>query len=312
MRRFASGPAALLVAGLLAAPPASAVGGAAAPGPTHADLDAARRRVALLESELALARARKPYLVVDVQANRLSFALMGTTLREIGARAILVEGLVDGAAAASPTALAGILTLQTKEGDPRLTPLTPEQIEAGAADENVADALPPEIPAAYGLSFRQPVQVRVETVPAASGALTRAASFWRGLWGRRGPAAAVRVTIRLDENPARELYRALIPGERVILVAPPGLALPDAGQEAPRSIRPGRAAKPPAVTTEPVAPGVPFQIPPPVASSSEPEAPETAAGDGASPETPARAVPADNPAPVPADPPPAPQETPVP
>ena len=52
-------------AGMVAALLLAAAGAGSAAAPTHADLDAQRRRVALLESELALSRSRKPYLVLD-------------------------------------------------------------------------------------------------------------------------------------------------------------------------------------------------------------------------------------------------------
>jgi len=160
----------LAVAAALAAAPL--LSGAAdravrAGAPTRADLDLVRREVARLEGELALARSRKPYLVVDAPANVLRYGLLGMTMREIPARAIRIEGLGRSGAEdePGPQALAGIMTLKEKERDPRLVPLTPEQIEAGAADENVADALPPEAPVDFSVRFKQPIVLRVEGVP---------------------------------------------------------------------------------------------------------------------------------------------------
>lgn len=73
----------------------AAAGGAslAAGGPTRADLDLLRRRVALLESELALARSRKPYLIVDAEAKRLRYRLLGSTMREIALSMVRFDGL---------------------------------------------------------------------------------------------------------------------------------------------------------------------------------------------------------------------------
>lgn len=287
--------------------------------PTRDDLDALRRRVALLESELALSKSRKPYVVVDAPAKRLRHRLLGMTMREIPLRSVDIsvlrragEGGVPG-----PLTLAGIVTLKEKEDDPRLTPLTPADIEAGAADENVADALPPEAPAEYTLKCRQPVIVRAEGLPEKKTAWSRAASWWRRLWPGAGGGkgrVGLRVALRLEEAPAREIYRSLVPGGRLVLVPPRGFLLPDAGQEAPRSVRPARPAKPPLPGPGPPAQGVPFQIPPPV--QTEPEngsvpangtvpgdsgtpGQETAPGAEGSQSPPAGTVPASTPAPLP-------------
>ncbi len=278
--------------------------GRPSPPPTRADLAALRRRVALLESGLALARSRKPYLVVDAESRRLRYELLGTSLRDVPAREIDIDGLRRSGEGGvpGPLSLAGIVTLKEKEKDPRLSPLTPEQIEGGAADENVADALPPEAPADYTLTFKQPVVVRIEGIPEKKSVVSRAFSWWPGSWSRgedNREAIVLRLTIHLDETTAREVYRSLLPGERLVVVPPPGFLLPDAGQEAPRSIRPGRPTKPPAPQPGLPPAGVPFRIPPPVAETPfEGAAP---AADGAA-APPADAAPA--PTPPPADPPP--------
>jgi hypothetical protein len=282
-----------------------------APSPlTRADLAVLRGRVALLESELALARSRKPYLVVDAGARRLRFALLGMTMRDFPAQEIDIDGLRrpgDGGVP-GPLSLAGIVTLKEKEKDPRLSPLTPEQIEAGAADENVADALPPEAPVVYALSFKQPVAVRIDGSPAKTIALSRASSWWQRMWpGSQGgmAEASLRLTVRLDETTAREMYRALLPGERLLIVPPSGRLLPEAGQESPRSVRPGRPVKPSAPQPGPPVPGVPFRIPPPVAES--PAGGTAPAGGGSAPgETGDPAVGAAPPAPADAAPAPTP------
>ena len=256
--------------------------------PTRADLDLLRRQVARLEGELALARSRKPYLVVDAPAKVLRYGLLGMTMREIPARDIRIEGLgrSDTADEPGPLALAGIMTLKEKEKDPRLVPLTPEQIEAGAADENVADALPPEAPAGYTLHFRQRVAIRVEGLPESHGALSRAAGWWRRLWpgGGRGDRIDLRVALRLEEGTAREVYRSLVPGEPIVLVPPAVYLLPDVGQEAPGKIKPGKAVKVPTPKPGPPAEGVPFQIPPPIEAAPEGESPpangEAPGGEG--------------------------------
>jgi hypothetical protein len=286
---------------------------------THADLALLRRRVALLESELALARSRKPYLIVDAATRSLRYDLLGMTVREVGARDVRIDGLRrpgDGSVQ-GPLSLAGIVTLKEKENDPRLSPLTPEQIEAGAADENVADALPPEAPADYTLTFKQAVLVRVEGIAETRTVLSRLASWWQRLrgGGKGGEDISMKMTVHLDETAAREVYRSLIPGERLVIVPPLGLLLPDAGQEAPRAIRAGRPARPPAPPTGPAPQGVPFQIPPPVTEASQDGAVHASgasageanhgppAGD-ASPSPPPEAAPA--PSPPPTEPEPAP------
>ncbi|HEU4403659.1 MAG TPA: hypothetical protein VFT43_16310 [Candidatus Polarisedimenticolia bacterium] len=258
--------------------------GARSHAPTRADLEALRRHVSLLEAELSLASTRWPFVVLDLETRTLSYRLMGMTVREVpidkvearGLRAVVVGKEPD------PAAVAGIFSVAEKEKDPRLSPLTPEQIEAGAADENAADALPPETPAIYSLQFKQAVVIQVNGTKTGTGVGALLGPFgrwWRSLW-TPGPRsgekeAALRVTLVIEDETARQLYRALIPGERFVLVPPAGLLLPASGQEPPRSIRPPRAAPVPAPTAPPApAPGVPFQIPPPVEGAGQPAAGE--------------------------------------
>jgi len=288
-RRRGRLPVLLAFAVALAAAPflsGGAVRAVRAGAPTRADLDLLRREVARLEGELALARSRKPYLVVDAPAHRLRYGLLGMTMREIPASAIRIEGLARSGAGdePGPLALAGILTLKEKEKDPRLVPLTPEQIEGGAADENVADALPPEAPDEFSVQFKQPIVLRVEGVPEKKGAWTGSFGEWGRLWpggGGSGARAALHLAVHVDETAAREIYRSLVPGERLLLVAPGGLLLPDVGQEPPRGIRPGRPAGPPTLAPGPSPPGVPFRIPPPVAEGQGEEARPAGEGAGA-------------------------------
>lgn len=260
----------MLAAAGIAAPPARHAGTGPA-APTRADLDLSRRRVAVLQSEQALAATRKPYVVVDLAARTLRYGLMGMDVHQVPLAAAEAYGLrpAPPGEAPDPRLLAGIVTLKEKERDPRLTPLTTAQIEAGATDEDAADVLPPEAPASYGLLFQQGVVMRVSgSGEGTAGLLSSVAGWWRRLWGA-GPRGSgnpgLRVFVRLEENAAREVYRSLVPGQRLVLVPPSGFLLPDAGQEPPGAIRPGRPAPPPKEppTTEP---GVPFRIPPPVES----------------------------------------------
>jgi hypothetical protein len=257
----------------------AAARGAREAGSTRGDLDLLRRRVALLECELALARSRKPYLIVEAPAHRLRYGLLGMTMREIPSSEIRIDGLKrgGGAVAPAPERLAGVVTLKEKEKDPRLAPLTPEQIEAGASDENVADALPPESPADFRIQLNQPVALRVEGIPEKGSVLGGAFGWWRWLGlggGNRGARIALHLTVHVEETAAREIYRSLVPGEYMVLVAPDGFVLPDAGLESPRGIKSGRPARPPVSQPGPVPAGVPFQIPPPV---------DEEAADGVSP-----------------------------
>ena len=296
--RLRAGSMAALLVAALGAGSLILGAGQAAPGtvrgaaPTRGDLDALRRRVALLETELALAKTRKPYLVIDAPANRLRYRLLGMTMREVPLKGVAIGGLKRPplGTVPGPQALAGTLVLREKDGDPRLTPLTPADVEAGAADENVADAFPPEAPAVFNLQFRQPVTVRVEGLPERPGALARAAAWWRSLWSGRGGGASridMRITLRLEEGPAREVYRSLIPGERVVVIPPLGYVLPDAGQEPPGKIKPGKTVKSPAPRPAGPAEAVPFQIPPPVDASAEEGAPPANGGEPADAATPA-------------------------
>jgi hypothetical protein len=299
-----------LAAGRLGAAPARV-------GPTHSDLDAARRRVDRLDCELALSATRRPYVVLDLGARTLTYRLMGMTLREIPLADATATGLLPAPrGAAPPLSTAGILTLQEKTGDPRLSPLTPEQIEAGLDDENTADALPPDPPASYALAFRQPVGVAVAGVAGRKGIggnLSALRASLVSLFRPGGPGKgrrALRIDLRVDETRAQEIWRSLVPGERWLVLPPAGSILPDAGQETPRDIRPARAAP------RPIAPpsrpgGVPFQIPQPVPTENP------APLEGAPAPTPTPSGP-EGVAPVPAerlpegpgDPPPQPSPTP--
>src|SRR5260221_14107921 len=123
---------------------------------TRADLDAARRRVDRLEAEAALTDGRKPYIVLDLEHRVILVRLMGMTVREILLQETETRGLVppsrDGSAP-EPFTLAGIFALQEKEGDPRLSPLTPEQIEAALDHADAHHTPAPEPTAAHALRF---------------------------------------------------------------------------------------------------------------------------------------------------------------
>jgi hypothetical protein len=269
-----------------------AAGGAASPS-TRSDLDAARRRSAVMESEYALASTRKPYLVLDVGSKTLRYRLMGMTVREITLSGIEVRGFEPGVPDGPTDAprLAGIFTVREKEGDPRLHPLSPEQVEAGDDDENAANILPPEVPKTYRLSFKQPLRVQVEGQPAERGAVRRTwdsvAAVFRRLTGRpHDDEAIILIEASLDPATAAEVYRSIIPDLRLLLIPPPGYILPQAGQEPPPKPKPPRAEPVrPLRPTEP--PGVPFQIP----------APE----EDAAPPPPQEAPPPEAPVPPPAD-----------
>jgi hypothetical protein len=208
--------------------------------------------------------------VLDLASEVLRYPLMGMTLREIPIGPVDVTGLVaDGGAATGPAHLAGIFTMAEKEGDPRLDPLTPEEVEAGADDENVAAVFPPEPPGRYRLSFKQPVAIQVAGVETGGGVKGAWARF-RAAVGRILPrgdktGADVRMAIHLDAGTAAEVWRSIVPDQRWLVLPPDGLALPQVGQEAPPKARGPRpqatAAKKPKPDTEE---GVPFRIPPPV------------------------------------------------
>src|SRR5207245_6029371 len=163
--------------------------------PTRQDLAAARRLVDRLDAEAALTETRRPYVVLDLAGRRIQFRLMGMTVREIPLQEPGASGLVPARRGAPTTAETGvaILTLKEKEADPRLAPLTPEQIEAGADDENAADALPPEPPSIYTLRFKQPVALRIVGSGSGEGGvgglLAAIGSFWGRLWDRGGRQA---------------------------------------------------------------------------------------------------------------------------
>src|SRR5262245_60072759 len=234
---------------------------------TRSDLETERRRVTALESEVALASTRKPYLVLDLEDRVLRYRLMGMTTREVTLPGLTVQGLAPAAAGAAPPTLAGIFTLRERDGDPRLKPLSPEQVEAGADDENAANVLPPEPPREYGLKFKQPIAVRVVgrvSSPGVHGVFAGLGERWRRLWRSDddGDARLV-VSLSLDQGTAAEVYRSLLPDQHWLVLAPSGYVLPAAGQEAPprpKPPKPGPVAPPkPVKPAEP--PGVPFQIP---------------------------------------------------
>src|SRR2546428_11149058 len=112
---------------LLALLAGAAIDSKAAPGAvrasaaTRGDLDLLQRRVAVLESELALARSRKTYLIVDGPGKRLRYGLLGMTMREIPSSAIRIDGLhyTGEEGAPGPLALAAVAALREKEKHPR-------------------------------------------------------------------------------------------------------------------------------------------------------------------------------------------------
>jgi len=310
------GLAALAAAGVLAGAVAAgaprgagngATGAAAAAArPTRGDLESARRRAAILESELALAATRKPYLVLDLGARALRYRMMGMTMREVAIHDLAVQGLQTAEPAPGAPLVAGIFTLQEKENDPRLTPLSPEQVEDGADDENAANALPPEPPREYTLTFKQPIAVEVvgrETrtgVPGMWGRFVAVLRRWHGPSG--GEEARLRIALHLDPEAAGEVYRSLIPELRLLVLPPAGLQLPAAGQEAPPKPRAARKVPPPEKQAEPKE--VPFKIPPPEEEGGRPPAEETGEpgppGDGT---VPPDAAPPEVPPPPPPPPP---------
>ncbi|HZN05000.1 MAG TPA: hypothetical protein VFD06_15555 [Candidatus Polarisedimenticolia bacterium] len=302
--------------------PRAAAGAASSPAaarPTRGDLEAARRRAAVIESELALASTRKPYLVLDLGARALRYRMMGLTVREVPLLDVDVEGLQTAELASGAPLIAGIFTLKEKEGDPRLTPLSPEQVEEGADDENTANALPPEPPREFTLAFKQPIAVEIVGRETRSGV--------QGMWGRmigalrrwHGPGGGeetrLRIALHLDPEIAAEVYRSLIPDLRLLVLPPDGMQLPAAGQEAPPKPRAARKTPPPR-EKEPEPKEVPFKIPPPEDVNGQRPADETQEtgepGSGepgpAGEET---APPAPSPAPTPpSDPPPPPERRP--
>jgi hypothetical protein len=289
-RRAARGVRALVAAALLATAALGAgatLAGASAGRATRADLAAMRRRTARLEGEYALAATRRPYIVLDLESGMLRYRLMGMTMREIPIAPVEVAGLVpEGGAASTGEHLAGIFTMAGKEGDPRQNPLTPEQVEAGADDENVANVLPPDPPKKYRVTFRQPIAVvvsgRVEQA-GVKGAWGWVSERFGGLFRKRDTTpATLEIAIQLDPATASEFWRSIIPDQRWLVIPPEGRALPQAGQEPPPKPRePRPAPAPPEKKPKKPVPeeGVPFQIPPPV----EPPGPNGEGGGGLPP-----------------------------
>jgi len=278
--------------------------------PTRDDFESERRRVAALESEMALASTRKPYLVLDLESKTLRYRLMGMTMREVPLPGLRAKGLVPASPGtqSTPPSLAGIFTVSEKDNDPRLNPLTPEQVEAGADDENVANVLPPEPPKSYRIKFKQPVVMRVtghESGAGVRGGWAVLRALWDGLRGGGGKdGARLEFSVRLEAGTSAEVYRSLIPDLRWLVLPPRGFSLPQAGQEPPPKPKTARAApKPLPKPIEP--PGVPFQIPSPVEENgvqmkpSEPPQEEGTAPDAPPPGGPPESTPAD---PLPEDP----------
>ena len=214
--------------------------------------------------------------------------------------------------------LAGIVSLKEKEGDPRLTPLSPEQVEEGADDENAANVLPPEVPKEYRLTFNQKLAVRVAGEAEARGVSRVGAWFRRAAarFGGHGGAgeAVLKIRLALDPAIATEVYRSLLPDQRWLLVAPRGYRLPALGQEPPPKPKAGRP-RPDATARAPKPPdadrGVPFAIPPP---SEPPGANGSGGGDPSGGEPgggdPGGDQPQEPPAPQPAEPVPEPDTEP--
>lgn len=328
--------------GAVAAALACSAASAADPVPSRDDLEAALARVAALEADHALARTRQPWIVLDLPAGMIRYRLMGLELRDVPLAGIETDGLIrrsDGTGTPTAGSLAGILVLKEKEDDPRLSPLTPAEAGSGEDDENSAGALPPEAPADYRLWFEQSIEMRIRGTGGGAGLGERLRGWWRSVrpWRAGGEdPAVVRLTIEVEREAAREIYRSLAPGSRFVLAPQPGYLLPEIGQPDAATIRPVGPRPRPA----PPAPSVPkpeieFQLPQPEEVTDEPPPelppdtalgppPDTALGPPRDlppdtalgpPRDPAPDLPPDTvlgpppgPPPPPADPPPAPGE----
>lgn len=180
---------------------------------TTPTLEEATRR---LEIELPLAASRLPYLVLDLTLSRLELRLSGFTAKSIP---VIVEvlGGPQAGRAVGPGRLA-LLTITDRGHPPEvIRPPDPDAPYDPLKDPKI---FPPDPPTDFILSFEQPVRIRIHSGETESleKALRGARNTLREWFEREEGGEGTRIRLRVPAASAREIYRALYPGEKVLVV----------------------------------------------------------------------------------------------
>ena len=169
-----------------------------------------------LETELSLAAAKKPYLILDLVNSRLDYRLSGMTTKSVPFRVDSIrekgkEGRIE----------AGRLALLSIEdrGAPVeiIVPADPAKPVDPLKDPKL---FPPDPPSDFTLLFDRPFKVRFygeESQGWSMRGMGRRFKEWLP-WGPGGGREETRVQIRLPAERAQEVYRALYRGEKVLVV----------------------------------------------------------------------------------------------
>ena len=190
-----------------------AKGGALPPAPATLGEETQR-----LESELSLAAAKKPYLVLDLVNASLDYRLSGMTTKSIPFQLDWVRDRGrDGKIAAGKMAL---LSIQDR-GAPAevIVPPDPDKPVDPLKDPKL---FPPDPPTDFTLLFDRPFKVRVLGEKAGGWGMSmtgmgRRFKEWLP-WGPGAGRKETRVQIRIPAERAQEVYRALYRGEKVLVV----------------------------------------------------------------------------------------------
>lgn len=194
---------------------------------TTPTLEEATRR---LEIELPLAESRLPYLVLDLTLSRLEFRMSGFTAKSLP---VVVEKLVgpQTGRTVGPGRLA-VLTMTDRGHPPEvIRPPDPDAPYDPLKDPKI---FPPDPPTDFILSFEQPVKIRFHSGETESleKALRGARNTLREWFEREEGGEGTRIRLRVPGAAAREIYRTLYRGEKVLLV----------GVGSPETDRKGRKA----------------------------------------------------------------------
>ncbi len=177
-----------------------------------------------LETELSLAAAKKPYLVLDLVNSRLDYRLSGMTTKSIPFRVDSIRDKgKDGRIEAGRLALLSI----EDRGAPVeiIVPPDPAKPVDPLKDPKL---FPPDPPSDFTLLFDRPFKVRMVGEKSEGWSMSgMGLRFKEWLpWGPGGGRKETRVQLRLPAERAQEIYRALYRGEKVLVVGLGEIAKP--------------------------------------------------------------------------------------
>jgi hypothetical protein len=169
-----------------------------------------------LETELSLAAAKKPYLVLDLVNARLDYRLSGMTTKSIPFH---LDSIRDrGKDGRIQAGRMSVLSIEDR-GHPVeiIVPPDPDKPVDPLKDPKL---FPPDPPTDFTLLFDRPFKVRFlgeKTGGWSMSGMGRRFKDWLP-WGPGGGRQETRVQVRVPAERAQEIYRALYQGEKVLVV----------------------------------------------------------------------------------------------